>query len=162
MTHKLLKLTFQPWRRGRQEGARFLPQLTVTLAVLAGCGLLLDTNVNGLSAAADTKSSFSCVNPHVVDGDTFNCAGGRVRLQGIDAPEMAGHCRPGRSCVAGDPLASRDYLMALTRNDVVCRPVETDHYGRTVARCIAGGRDLSCAMVEKGYAVRRYDPINCP
>lgn len=162
MTRKLLKFTFRPWRRSRQGWARFLPQLTVTLAVLAGGGFLLDTNIDSLSVDTRTKNSFSCVNPHVADGDTLNCAGVRVRLQGIDAPEMAGHCRSGRSCVAGDPLASRDYLISLTRGEVICEPVETDHYGRTIARCTAGGRDLSCAMVAEKYAVRRYGFIFCP
>ena len=44
----------------------------------------------------------------VNDGDTLRCQDGtRIRLSGIDAPELDGHCQPGRACVPGDPLASR-------------------------------------------------------
>ena len=35
---------------------------------------------------------------YVIDGDTIHCGYTRVRLAGIDAPEMPGHCQPGRAC----------------------------------------------------------------
>ncbi|MCK5519400.1 MAG: thermonuclease family protein, partial [Alphaproteobacteria bacterium] len=39
--------------------------------------------------------------------------------------------------------------------------IEKDHYGRTVARCKANGKDLSCAMVAAGHAIERYGVLNC-
>ena len=44
---------------------------------------------------------------------------------------------------------------------VTCVPIEIDRYGRTVALCKAGGKDLSCAMVAAGHAVERYGVLNC-
>ena len=100
--------------------------------------------------------------PRVIDGDTFACGGKRVRLQGIDAPETEGHCRPGRDCAPGDPTASTNNLRGLVRwSKVVCRQTDTDVYGRAVAICSAGKTDLSCAQVNGGYAIYRYAAITC-
>ena len=104
----------------------------------------------------------TCTDPVISDGDTFRCGAHRIRLAGIDAPEMPGHCRPGRACTPGDPFAAQAFLRALARGVVTCRRTDTDHYGRIVARCEAGGQDLSCAMINAGHAVRRYGSISCP
>jgi endonuclease YncB( thermonuclease family) len=97
-----------------------------------------------------------------VDGDTLHCSGGRrIRLYGIDAPEMPGHCRDGRACTPGDPFAAQAQLRGLIRGAVTCRTVETDRHGRSVARCESAGRDLSCFMLASGHAVRRHGVIWC-
>lgn len=108
-----------------------------------------------------SSAHIRCDRPRVIDGDTMDCGGTRIRLASIDAPEMPGHCRTGRDCTPGDPYATRNYLSFLTRGAVECRPVDTDVYGRTVARCSAGGRDLSCAMVAADRAVNRYGWLWC-
>ncbi len=113
-----------------------------------------------LAAAA----SFVCEAPSHHDGDNVRCANVQtaIRLQGIDAPEMPGACRPGRDCTPGDPYAARDYLRSLTRGrQVQCTPEGEDVYGRIIARCSAGGVDLSCAMIASGQAVPRYAAIDC-
>lgn len=102
-----------------------------------------------------------CNNPRVLDGDTIDCGGRRIRLQGIDAPEMPGHCPPGRRCTPGDPHKSRDFLRGMATGAVICEGTDTDRYGRTVARCSSGGRDLSCEMIRAGHAVPRYAQIDC-
>lgn len=108
-------------------------------------------------------AAFLCLTPVVIDGDTLRCADvGRVRLLSIDAPELGGHCRLGRRCVEGDGAASKRALAALVaRGQVRCAPAGTDRYGRVLARCAAGGADLSCAMVASGHAVERYARLIC-
>jgi endonuclease YncB( thermonuclease family) len=111
---------------------------------------------------ASSSLGVGCVDPQVVDGDTLRCGATRIRLHAIDAPEMNGHCRPGRQCVPGDPSASTEHLRALVSGSAVsCRQVDTDRYGRAVALCSAGGRDLSCAQVQSGHAFERYGTLNC-
>lgn len=112
--------------------------------------------------SASSGPAFECQSPEIVDGDTLRCGDRRVRLNGIDAPEMPGHCRPGRDCTPGDPYASTNNLRRLVRNsDLQCRASGIDAYGRTIARCSAAGQDLSCAQIKAGHAVRRYAFIWC-
>lgn len=101
---------------------------------------------------------FLCPSAVAVDGDTLRCRGvGLVRLIGIDAPELPGHCRAGRVCTPGDGRAARAGLAGMIRKGAVrCAPEGRDRYGRVLARCTVAGQDLSCAMVSKGLAVVRY------
>ena len=110
----------------------------------------------------EAASDIACSSIVVVDGDTFRCDGKRIRLQGIDAPELDGHCRPGRQCTPGDPVASSDNLKGLMASGTTrCIQTDTDRYGRIVARCTSGEADLSCEQVRSGHAVLRYAPISC-
>ncbi len=117
---------------------------------------------SGGSASADTSLGVGCVSPQVIDGDTLRCGASRIRLSSIDAPELPGHCRPGRECTPGDPYASTGNLQSLVAGQSVqCRQTDTDYYGRAVARCSVQGQDLSCAQVKGGFAVRRYGFLIC-
>ncbi|WP_408591197.1 thermonuclease family protein [Novosphingobium sp.] len=109
--------------------------------------------------------AFLCAMAVAIDGDTLRCRGlDRVRLARIDAPELPGHCRPGRRCAPGDPFAARAALQQLLAPPVRCTQVDAlvdtgraprrDRYGRIVARCVSGGRDLGKVMLARGLAVR--------
>lgn len=90
----------------------------------------------------------------VTDGDTLHCGDERVRLLGIDAPEMGGRCRAGRVCVPGDPDASKAALgKSLSAGPIRIERVDRDRYGRTLAIVWAGPVNLSCAQVRSGHAV---------
>ena len=113
--------------------------------------------------------AFSCTAPVAVDGDTLRCGGGAahpsflVRLLGIDAPELPGHCRAGRVCTPGDGWASKAALAGMiARRRVSCSGEHRDSYGRVLASCSAAGTDISCAMVARGFAVERYSRLHCP
>src|SRR3546814_18258674 len=54
--------------------------------------------------SSDVCSSDLCT---ASDGDTIRCGSERIRLLGIDAPEMPGHCRKGRQCAPGNPRAAK-------------------------------------------------------
>lgn len=97
------------------------------------------------------------------DGDTIRCRSTpiarpeRIRLLGIDAPELRGHCRRGRRCAPGDPIASRASMARLLRSGAIAiTRIGTDRYGRTLATVTAGGVDLSCAQLSGRQAV--YKP----
>lgn len=88
------------------------------------------------------------------DGDTIRCGDERIRLLGIDAPELPGHCRAGRECVEGDPVASKEALAAqLAKGQLTIRRFGLDRYGRTLAVVYAGGSNLSCAQLAVGVAI---------
>ena len=95
----------------------------------------------------------------VIDGDTLEINDVRVRLYGIDTPEATQDCRTEQ----GFPFACGDHATtALTDliagREVSCDPLDTDRYGRVVARCSVVGQDIGAVMVGAGLAVayRRY------
>lgn len=100
-----------------------------------------------LLAATTASAIIACTAPTVHDGDTLRCGADRIRLFGVDAPEVR------RGNVAAEPLAyeARDLLISLTRERVGCRVVATDRYKRHVARCWSSASpDLNAAMIRSG------------
>ena len=121
----------------------------LALSVLA-FGLL------SLAAAAEDRIEGTA---SVIDGDTIEIHGQRVRLFGIDAPESRQNCyqsdgtpwRCGQE--ASFALADR-----IERSTVRCDSRDVDRYRRVVAVCFIGSEDLNRWMVANGWAVayRRY------
>lgn len=88
----------------------------------------------------------------VVDGDSLRCGAERLRLLGIDAPEM-GKCPSWRVCVAGDGEASKQSLKSATAyGPVRYRIVGHDRYGRALVLAWAGSTNLGCHQVRSGKA----------
>ena len=99
---------------------------------------------------------------YVIDGDTIDVKGVRIRLFGIDAPEI------------DHPYGqkSKRALIKLCKGQrVIAEILENDHYDRTVARCfLSDGRDLSAELVKQGLALdwkkysggayARFEPAN--
>ena len=96
--------------------------------------------------------------PRVVDGDTLVLQNTRVRLFGIDAPEARQACRraSGQSWACG--AAATQSLREMVAQGVRCSGDEEDRYGRLIAVCHAGGRDVNATMVARGaaFAYRKY------
>jgi len=89
-----------------------------------------------------------------VDGDTLAIGGERVRLIGVDAPEMDQPCKgaDGEEWACG--RASWAYLADLLREEeAFCAPDGRDRYGRVLAHCAVGGTDLGASLVGAGMAV---------
>ncbi len=92
--------------------------------------------------------------PAVVDGDTLRFGSTRVRLTGIDAPELDQICTgaDGRDYPCG--VEAKAYVTSLiATGDTRCNPSGRDRYGRTLAQCTTAGRDLAQAIAEAGWAV---------
>jgi endonuclease YncB( thermonuclease family) len=102
------------------------------------------------------NAPYTCAAPVVVDGDTLRCGSTRLRLLGIDSPEL--HvCPKSRICVSGDGQAARQSLAAALRfGRIRYRVVTTDRYGRSVVMAWAGEINLSCWQLQRGQAV--YKP----
>ena len=94
----------------------------------------------------------------VIDGDTLRAGGERIRLTGIDAPELSQTCRDAQSREWPCGRAAKTRLIDLvSRGGVACTARGHDRYSRTLAVCSAGGiADLGAALVREGYAVN-YD-----
>jgi len=101
----------------------------------------------------------------IIDGDTLEIHGTRIRLWGIDAPESSQLCRGDDSlqyrCGA---KAANDLDAFIAGRPVHCLPISLDRYGRSVATCSVGGADLGDWLVRNGlaldwpqYSKRKYD-----
>lgn len=94
----------------------------------------------------------------VIDGDTIEIHGQRIRLHGIDAPESSQICMVnGRPWRCGQE-ASLKLSDKIGKTTVSCDSRDTDRYGRVVAVCVAADVDLNAWLVNEGLAVayRKY------
>jgi len=89
----------------------------------------------------------------VHDGDTLRLDGQKIRLWGIDAPELQQQCQSGQGAYTCGQSA-REALQALVAGRTVeCEARYTDRYRRTVSICFADGVELNEAMVRAGWAL---------
>jgi micrococcal nuclease len=116
----------------------------LTGALLVACALLTACGSGPEPAGRATVT-------HVTDGDTIRLSGlGRVRLIGVDTPEVYGRTE----CFG--PQASR-FVRALVPPGTTVRyrlgAEERDRYGRALAYVwLSDGRSLNRLLVIRGYA----------
>lgn len=95
----------------------------------------------------------------VIDGDTIEIHGERIRLDAIDAPESSQQCSQadGKTypCGRRSAFALADMI---GRTPVRCEAKGRDRYRRIIAVCFKGGTNLNGWMVAQGWAVafRKY------
>ena len=94
----------------------------------------------------------------VIDGDTIEIHGSRIRLRRVDAPEAAQICedRKGSPWRCGQHAA-----LALDRfigqRVVHCSELGTDKYRRILASCRVGRDDLGEWLIREGWAISYLD-----
>jgi endonuclease YncB( thermonuclease family) len=91
----------------------------------------------------------------VGDGDSIDIGTTRIRFHGIDAVELAQHCKDASGADFACGEDAKRALEELVRNKTVrCDERHgVDQYGRIAAVCTADGLDLNAAMVDAGFAV---------
>ncbi|MEE9290942.1 MAG: thermonuclease family protein, partial [Alphaproteobacteria bacterium] len=95
----------------------------------------------------------------VIDGDTIDISGQRIRIHGIDAPESKQWCRIGMAEIECGKEATRAMRSHIAGNPVNCQERDVDRYRRVVAVCFnAEGRDVGAELVREGWALayRRF------
>ncbi len=103
--------------------------------------------------------------PRVIDGDTIHINSHKIRLEGIDAPEIKQYCKKPLlkfSTIIGFTI-NKDYLCGLVskkkliekikKSKVVCYSTSKDRYRRYIATCYLKNLNLNKWMVRNGYAV---------
>ena len=108
--------------------------------------------------------------PKIVDGDTVYINNYKIRLEGIDAPEMKQKCKKEKlkiSSIIGYTFYedyycgkhSKENLEAKVKgSNIKCIFFTKDRYKRYLAKCFKGKINLNRWMVRNGHAVayRRY------
>lgn len=110
--------------------------------------------VAGLLVAQQFKTSpaplqgeqFSATVRYVVDGDSLYLRRYKpqIRLWGVDAPEQG---------ESGFNAATEQLKRLADGEKITCKKIDTDRYGRTVARCfLSDGLEINAAMIASGTA----------
>lgn len=143
-------------RAGRLVEGLVLAVAVLTVAVILKPGS--DRAEAAADGAAESRSSRLEGVGRVVDGDTLDVGGVRVRLHGVDAFERGQTCdRPGGAWACGTAATTALKARAEGRR-LSCEVLDTDRYGRKVSRCEGEGTDVARALVDDGLALayRRY------
>jgi endonuclease YncB( thermonuclease family) len=91
---------------------------------------------------------------HAADGDSLTLGAERLRLEGIDAPELNQSCeRAGKAWSCG--RAAREALQGMVlASGTLCQGSRHDRYDRLLVICRSGvGGDINAAMVRQGMAI---------
>lgn len=107
-----------------------------------------------IAAALDSPPPPVAGMGRVSDGDSFRLGDDRIRLLGLDAPELAQACTDagGRTWPCG--RIARDRMAELlAAGPADCRPEDVDQYERLLATCMVAGRDLGATLVDEGLAI---------
>lgn len=107
---------------------------------------------------ASTDANFIIGKSSVVDADTLEIHGTRIRLEGVDAPESSQRCGAmGQEWACGQEaaLALSDWI---GDKPASCKVQGADRYQRKLARCTIDGQDMQAWLVSNGWAMayRRY------
>lgn len=106
-----------------------------------------------LSLSAAASAAVAPPGIMVIDGDTFDLRGERVRILHIDAPEAGRRARCQAEREAGR-RATRALLSLLGSGLVAIRPNgEKDVYGRTLADVSVAGVDVGRQLLASGDAL---------
>ncbi|WP_456390314.1 thermonuclease family protein [Profundibacter sp.] len=121
-------------------------RIILTLLLMGGIYTVLRSVDEPLPVAADVQGR-----AHVHDGDTFTVSGVKIRLFGIDAPEMDQSCKmPDGTDWACGRWSRDEVRRILNGRDLRCVKQVYDKYGRMVARCYLGEQDLARMLVVEG------------
>jgi endonuclease YncB( thermonuclease family) len=133
------------YRNGRRRGVGAL-DFAITLVLLFSAAWIAAYFINLSEETAGGEA-------RVIDGDTLAIGARVIRLRGIDAPEREQYCMNGAQAYPCGARSMEALRMHARQQALDCRGHEEDRYGRLLAVCRAGDRDLSAAMVLDGWAV---------
>jgi endonuclease YncB( thermonuclease family) len=139
---------------------------TAEARIALWCGLLIGlTGFNAMRLVPLPASAVSAPPPvedaargtrgggavRVIDGDTFDYAGERIRIADIDTPELRARCdEEGRLARAATQRLKS--LLAAGPFELQRLGRDEDRYGRKLRVVVRGGRSLGDVLVSEGLA----------
>lgn len=119
----------------------------ILLLSMLALGLLIAAKLNDRETGEYRGPLFA------IDGDTLEAGGERLRLAGLDAPELSQSCS--RRNVAWDCGRQAQRLLEELADDatLVCVASRRDRYDRPLVRCGGKGGDIGALIVASGLAI---------
>ena len=150
----------QGFRNASTAGALLVPAFCpVTGEVVVVFGYIMAAIVMAM-VAMPARAEMVLEGPaRVIDGDTIEIKGQRIRLHGIDAPESRQQCldQAGYSYACGK-AATESLRAFLLHTPVKCLSDSYDRYKRLIAIREVQGTNINAWMVKSGWALayRKY------
>ena len=127
--------------------------LTCWVFIIAAVAVADETEIPIISAEYGQKVK-------VVDGDTIHIDSNKIRLVGIDTPELRQKCRTddGMEWECGKFVRDTLKNMLATNKIIKCHITGRDRYQRLLGKCYAGKSDIDVqkTLVRDGWAVAYY------
>ena len=89
----------------------------------------------------------------IIDGDTIHIGKYKIRLHGIDAPEIKQKCTIGEK-IWNCGIQSKENLIKFISNNIVnCKIIDKDHYNRLISICFVNYKNINQYIVKNGWAI---------
>ena len=89
----------------------------------------------------------------VIDGDTIHIKNNKIRLHGIDAPEIKQTCKIDKEEWFCGKQSTNELKKIINNQSVECVVNDIDIYNRYVAICVSNNINLNQWMVKNGWAI---------
>jgi endonuclease YncB( thermonuclease family) len=135
-----------PWRQNRWIASRQKLQ----------AGLVVACVIVALAVGYSLLKPPVTIRGHaeIVDGDTLRIGDSRIRLTGLDAPELDQTCTDANDEHWDCGMDAKTFVIGLlAKRTATCISSAHDVYGRSLARCDAGQGDIGAAIVASGWAI---------
>lgn len=137
----------------RRRGRRFSEAPLTVLGLCAGLACASLATMSERVGAGTAGQAASVAHVRVIDGDTFDHGGTRIRIADIDTPDVEGGC-PAETALAARATARMRVLLAAGPFDLqsLAYGRDEDQYGRKLRIVTRGGRSLGDMLVAEGLA----------
>ena len=96
----------------------------------------------------------------VIDGDTLVIKDTKIRLAGVDAPELKQNCFKNKKVEPCGKIIKSKVEQATENKEVICNSLGTDMYGRVLGECFVKDININEWLIREGLAVYYYNK-NC-
>ena len=89
----------------------------------------------------------------IIDGDTLKINGTKIRLVGVDAPEISQTCKTHGHIENCGEIVKLRLVQATSNEDTICYSHGKDFYGRILAECYVNDININKWLLREGLAV---------
>ena len=89
----------------------------------------------------------------IIDGDTIHIGKNKIRLHGIDAPEIKQTCKIKDKIWNCGIESSANLKKLIGKKNIKCEVSDIDRYKRYIAECYLNNLNINQYMVRQGWAI---------
>ena len=89
----------------------------------------------------------------IIDGDTVHIGKYKVRLYGIDAPELNQKCFFKKNIWRCGEESKKFLINIIDNNEIYCKIIDKDRYKRHIGICFKNKINLNKKIVQEGWAI---------